>query len=115
MNSGNSGWPRFDVVKLKKSIYTTLLAFSRPTGTIAKVFELLPIDFSSVQVCLVGHFCLNSLSMTNRTGTHFCDEPKQLHTNKETLAAMKELDEGGGHSFESMEDFWRQMGINPNA
>lgn len=35
--------------------------------------------------------------------------------NKETLAAMKELDEGGGHSFESMEDFWEQMGINPNA
>lgn len=35
--------------------------------------------------------------------------------NKETLAAMKELDEGGGHSFESLEDFWEQMGINPNA
>lgn len=35
--------------------------------------------------------------------------------NKETLAAMKELDEGGGHSFESLDDFWEQMGINPNA
>ncbi len=35
--------------------------------------------------------------------------------NKETLAAMKELDEGSGHSFESMEDFWEQMGIDPNA
>lgn len=35
--------------------------------------------------------------------------------NKETLAAMKELDEGGGHSFESIDDFWEQMGINPNA
>jgi hypothetical protein len=29
--------------------------------------------------------------------------------NKETLAAMKEIDEGGGHSFESLEDFWKQM------
>jgi|EndMetStandDraft_5_1072996.scaffolds.fasta_scaffold38331_4 alpha-mannosidase len=35
--------------------------------------------------------------------------------NKETLAAMNELDEGGGHSFDSMEDFWEQMGMNPNA
>jgi len=35
--------------------------------------------------------------------------------NKGTLAAMKELDEGGGHSFDSLEDFWEQMGINPNA
>lgn len=35
--------------------------------------------------------------------------------NKETLAAMKELDEGGGHSFESLDDFWEQMGMNPNA
>lgn len=35
--------------------------------------------------------------------------------NKKTLAAMKELDEGGGHSFGSLEDFWEQMGIDPNA
>lgn len=35
--------------------------------------------------------------------------------NKETLKAMKELEEGGGHSFESLEDFWNQMEINPNA
>jgi len=35
--------------------------------------------------------------------------------NKETLEAMKELDEDGGHSFESVDDFWKQMGMNPNA
>lgn len=35
--------------------------------------------------------------------------------NKDTLAAMKEVNEGGGHSFESLEDFWEQMGINPDA
>jgi alpha-mannosidase len=40
---------------------------------------------------------------------------KPKKPNKETLAAMKELDEGGGHSFESLEDFWTQMGINPDA
>lgn len=28
--------------------------------------------------------------------------------NKETLKAMKELDEGKGHSFESLDDFWEQ-------
>lgn len=35
--------------------------------------------------------------------------------NKKTLAAMKEVDEGGGHAFESLDDFWEQMGIDPNA
>lgn len=40
---------------------------------------------------------------------------KPMKPNKETLASMKELDEGGGHPFESVEDFWGQMGINPDA
>ncbi len=40
---------------------------------------------------------------------------KSKMPNKETLSAMKELDEGGGHPFDSMEDFWKQMGINPDA
>jgi hypothetical protein len=35
--------------------------------------------------------------------------------NKKTLEAMKELDEGGGYSFDSFDDFWKQMGIDPNA
>jgi hypothetical protein len=35
--------------------------------------------------------------------------------NKDTRNAMKELDEGGGHSFDSHEDFWEQMGMNPDA
>jgi alpha-mannosidase len=41
--------------------------------------------------------------------------PKSKKPNKETLAAMKELDEGEGHSFDSLDDFWEQMGIDPNA
>ncbi len=41
--------------------------------------------------------------------------PKSKKPNKATKAAMKEIDEGGGHSFESLDDFWEQMGINPNA
>lgn len=40
---------------------------------------------------------------------------KAKKPNKKTLAAMKELDEGGGHSFKTIDDFWEQMGINPNA
>jgi hypothetical protein len=35
--------------------------------------------------------------------------------NKETEAAINELDDGGGHSFDSLDDFWEQMGMNPNA
>ncbi len=35
--------------------------------------------------------------------------------NKETLAAMKELDEGGGIEYESMDDFWRDMGVTPKC
>lgn len=34
--------------------------------------------------------------------------------NKATIEAMKELDDGGGHSFGSMKDFWGKMGINPD-
>jgi hypothetical protein len=40
---------------------------------------------------------------------------KTMIPNQETLKAMKELDEGGGHFFESNEDFWKQIGIDPNA
>lgn len=41
--------------------------------------------------------------------------PKAKKPNKTTLAAMEEVDKGGGHTFESLDDFWEQMGINPNA
>lgn len=35
--------------------------------------------------------------------------------NKKTLEAIKELDEGNGFSFESLDDFWKEMEINPHA
>jgi hypothetical protein len=35
--------------------------------------------------------------------------------NDETLAAMKELDEGKGFHCKSIEDFWEKMEIDPNA
>lgn len=35
--------------------------------------------------------------------------------NKETLAAMKKLDEGGGIEYTSMDDFWADMGVKPSA
>lgn len=35
--------------------------------------------------------------------------------NKETLAAMKELDEGRGIHCDSLDDFWEKMGMNPHA
>jgi hypothetical protein len=35
--------------------------------------------------------------------------------NKETLKAMKELDEGAGIEYTSMDDFWADMGVKPSA
>lgn len=40
---------------------------------------------------------------------------KRKIPNKETLAAMKELDEGGGTEYTSMDDFWADMGVKPSA
>lgn len=35
--------------------------------------------------------------------------------NKKTLAAHKDALEGKGTASESMEDFWKQMGVTPSA
>lgn len=36
-------------------------------------------------------------------------------SNKETLAAIRELDEGRGTQCSSIDDFWDQMGMSPDA
>ena len=41
--------------------------------------------------------------------------PRSNRSNKETLTAIKELDEGEGIHSESLEDFWEKMGMNPHA
>lgn len=41
--------------------------------------------------------------------------PKSKEPNAETLASMKELDEGGGTEYTSMDDFWADMGVRPSA
>lgn len=35
--------------------------------------------------------------------------------NKETLTAMKEAKEGKGTVYNSMDDFWNEMGVKPSA
>lgn len=35
--------------------------------------------------------------------------------NKETLASMKELDEGGGTEYTSMDAFWADIGVDRRA
>lgn len=40
---------------------------------------------------------------------------KSKKPNKETLTAINEVEEGKGHSFDSLDDFWKQMGIDLNA
>ena len=35
--------------------------------------------------------------------------------NNETLQAMKEAKEGKGTVYESMDDFWKEMGVKPSA
>ena len=42
------------------------------------------------------------------------DFPKKT-PNKETLEAMKEIDEGGGIECDSIDDFWKKMGIDRSA
>ncbi|MGZ3634327.1 MAG: hypothetical protein ACXVAJ_08400 [Parachlamydiaceae bacterium] len=40
------------------------------------------------------------------------DFPEFKKPNKETLEAMKEIDEGGGIECDSIDDFWKKMGIS---
>jgi hypothetical protein len=40
---------------------------------------------------------------------------KKKRPNKATLAAHKEALEGKGTSYESMDDFWADMGVTPRA
>lgn len=40
------------------------------------------------------------------------DFPESKKPNKETLEAMKEIDEGGGIECDSIDDFWKKMGIS---
>ena len=40
---------------------------------------------------------------------------KKRKPNKETLKAMKETREGKGTVYESMDDFWKEMGVKPSA
>lgn len=35
--------------------------------------------------------------------------------NRQTLEAMKEAREGKGTVYESMDDFWKEMGVKPRA
>ena len=39
------------------------------------------------------------------------DLPIEKKPNKDTLEAMKEIDEGGGIECDSIDDFWKKMGI----
>lgn len=45
------------------------------------------------------------------------DFPKEdkRKPNSETLAAMKEAREGKGTVYNSMDDFWNEMGVKPSA
>lgn len=40
---------------------------------------------------------------------------KKGKPNKETLVAMKEAKEGKGTTYNSMDDFWKEMGVKPSA
>lgn len=43
------------------------------------------------------------------------DFPTKKERNKETLKAMREAKEGKGTVYESMDDFWKEMGVKPSA
>jgi len=56
----------------------------------------------------LGEFVLSYLR------TDFPNEKKRK-PNKETLEAMRETREGKGTVYESMDDFWKEMGVKPSA
>lgn len=43
------------------------------------------------------------------------EEIQNKMPNKETLEAIREVNEEGGIPSASLEDFWKKMGMNPNA
>ena len=43
------------------------------------------------------------------------DFPVSKKPNKDTLEAMKEIEEGGGIDCDSIDDFWKKMGIDRSA
>lgn len=43
------------------------------------------------------------------------DFPKDSKSNQMTIEAMQESKKGKGIKCESIEDFWKKMGMNPNA
>lgn len=45
----------------------------------------------------------------------FAREEMPHKPHKKTLQSMKELDEGGGTAYNSLDDFWKDMGVNFSA
>ncbi len=56
-----------------------------------------------------AHLTLNEFLVTSLR-PYFPKTP-----NKDTLEAMREIDEGRGIRCESLDDFWEQMGVAPSA
>lgn len=56
-----------------------------------------------------SHLTLNEFLLSCLRG-YF---PKAL--NQETLESMQEIDEGRGIRCDSLDDFWKQMGVKPSA
>jgi hypothetical protein len=54
-----------------------------------------------------SHTTLNEFIISCLRG-YFPHQP-----NEETLEAMQELEAGGGILCESLDDFWKKMGMNP--
>jgi len=63
----------------------------------------------------LGEFVLSYLKADFPSQKKRTTKDKKAKSNKETVKAMKELREGGGTVYESIDDFWTDMGVKPRA
>lgn len=74
-------------------------------------FECTPDERAYIKMLAAkGHMTLSDFILS-----YVRSDFPQHKPNKETLEAMKELDDGRGTRCSSIEDFWKEMGIDPNA
>lgn len=92
-----------------------MIAHSHPDQEKVKMtFECTPDERAYIKMLAAkAHVTLSDLVLSYLSK----DFPSKgrRRRNKETLAAIKELDEGGGTEYTSIDDFWDDMGIRPHA
>jgi hypothetical protein len=72
-------------------------------------FECTPKERSYIKILAASSNITLGEFLLSCARDHFPKVP-----NKETIEAMKEIDEEGGVLCDSIQDFWEQMGVTPS-